>query len=231
MGTSRFTTSRRVIAGVAGVAGIAAGVPAAIGVGAPAAAAPAAAPAASANIDRLLVQARRRYGEEVHGSAVHLEVRRVAADPAVRRMLQAGDVTGLRSYVDNRFSAVWYHQHLSHLRIMRGSGVLVDVGVPFVVAPATQTLRGTHGRALATLEVSIQDVVGYVRYMHRNFPVDVVARGQGVGHVKTSLPAAANVNLPARGTVTIAGRRYVVRSFHTRAMAAEPLTIWILAKA
>jgi hypothetical protein len=36
--------------------------------------------------------------------------------------------------------------------------------------------------------------------------------------------------LPARGPVTIAGRRYLVRSFHETALAGEPVTVWILRK-
>ena len=48
---------------------------------------------------------------------------------------------------------------------------------------------------LGTLQLSIQDVIGYVKYMHRNYHVDVVVRGRGAGHVRTSLPAAASMSL------------------------------------
>jgi hypothetical protein len=117
------------------------------------------------------------------------------------------------------------------MRIRKGSSVVVETGVPFVVAPSKVTLRASNGRSLGTLEVSIQDEIGFVRYMHRNYPVDVVVRGQGPGHVKTSLPAAANATLPSQGPATIAGRRYLVRSFRETAWNGEPVTIWILAKA
>jgi hypothetical protein len=49
--------------------------------------------------------------------------------------------------------------------------------------------------------------------------------------VRTLLPAAAHAHLPARGTVTLAGRRYAVRSFAQRAWAGEPVTVWILVPA
>jgi hypothetical protein len=48
------------------------------------------------------------------------------------------------------------------------------------------------------------------------------------GHVRTSLGAAARVRLPVSGQVTIAGRRYFVRSFREIGWGNEPLTVWIL---
>ena len=39
---------------------------------------------------------RRRYSEEVHGSAVHKQLRRVAADPVLLHALRAHDFGGLR---------------------------------------------------------------------------------------------------------------------------------------
>ena len=47
-------------------------------------------------------------------------------------------------------------------------------------------------------------------------------------NVRTSLPAAARIALPSTGTVTVAGHRYVVRSFRERGLAGEALRIWIL---
>jgi hypothetical protein len=181
-------------------------------------------------IDRLTTVARRRYSTEVHGGVVFGTLHRVARDPQLRAALQSGDLPGARAYVQRQFSAVWYHWHVSRLRVVKGSRVLIDAGVPFVVAPAQMTLRGSGGQSLATLQVSIQDVIGYVRYMHRNYPVDVVVRGQGAAHVRSSLPAATHAQLPARGPVTVGGRRYLVRSFHATALGNEPVTVWILAK-
>jgi hypothetical protein len=90
------------------------------------------------------------------------------------------------------------------------------------------TLRDSHGRSLGTLQVSIQDEIGFVRYMHRNYPVDVVVRGRGAAHVRSSLPAAQNAHLPAAGAVTLAGKRYQVGSFAAKALGGEPVTAWIL---
>jgi hypothetical protein len=184
-----------------------------------------------APIDRLTDVARRRYAVEVHGGVAIGTARRVARDPTLLRTLQSADGAATRAYVRRQFPAVWYHWHVSRMRIRKGSAVVVETGVPFVVAPSQVTLRSSSGRTLGTLEVSVQDVIGFVRFMHRNYPVDVVVRGKGAAHIRTSLPGAEHANLPSRGPVTIAGRRYLARSFHETAWNREPVTVWILTKA
>jgi hypothetical protein len=179
-------------------------------------------------IDKLTAQAQRRYGEEIHGRAAHVALRRVAADPGLRRAIASDRPSTVRAYVRRQFRPVWYHWHVSAVRIVRGSQVLAQAGVPFAVAPSQTTLRDVHGRVVGTLQISIQDEIGFVRYMHRNFGVDIVVRGRAAQHVRTSLPAAATRPLPARGTVTIGGRRMAVRSFHATALGGEPVTVWVL---
>jgi hypothetical protein len=183
---------------------------------------------ATTAIDHLTEVAKRRYVQEVQGGVAHATLRRVARDPALLAALRSGDTTRLRTYVRSQFNRVWYHWHVSRLRILRGSQMLIDVGVPFVVAPSQMTLQDARGRSLATLQTSIQDEIGFVRFMHRNYPVDVVVRGRGAAHVRTSLPAAANAHLPDSGTATVAGARYQVRSFRQTALGNEPVMVWIL---
>jgi hypothetical protein len=189
------------------------------------------APQTAAAIDNLTAVARRQYAAEVHGGVAIRTARRVARDPALLRTLQSGNVAATQAYVRREFPAAWYHWHVSRMRIRKGSSVVVETGVPFVVAPTQVTLRSTSGRSLGTLEVSIQDEIGFVRLMHRNYPVDVVVRGTGAADVRSSLPAATHANLPSSGPATIAGRRYLVRSFHETAWNGEPVTVWILTKA
>lgn len=195
---------------------------------APHAAATAAQRAHMSAIDRLTKVAIRRYRIEAHGGIAFGTMHRVARDPVLLRTLRSGNVTALRAYVRQQYRPLWYHWHVSRVRILNGSRVLADAGVPFVVAPVHMTLRGPGGRALGTLEVSIQDVIGFVRFMHRNYPVDIVVRGRGPAHVRTSLPAATTKRLPSHGATTIAGRRYLVRSFHETALAGEPVMVWVL---
>jgi hypothetical protein len=177
-------------------------------------------------IDRLAAVARQRYSEEITGAAVHKQLKRVAADPVLLGALRSGDLTALRAEV--RLQDATPHAHISRLRVVRGSRVLADAGVVFPVAPAQRALHDAHGRYLGTLQLCIQDVIGYVKYLRRNVHVDVVVRGRGAGHVRTSLPAAAQVTLPSAGNVTIAGNRYRVRSFSEHGLAGETLRIWIL---
>lgn len=177
-------------------------------------------------IDRLAVVARQRYSEEVHGAAVHKQLRRVAADPVLLQALRTDNLGALRAEV--RLQDATPHAHISRLRVVRGSRVLANAGVVFVVAPAQKALHDARGRYLGTLQLSIQDVIGYVKYMHRNVHVDVVVRGRGAAHLRTSLPGAAGVHLPTSGTVSVGGLRYQVISFSERGLAGETLRIWIL---
>jgi hypothetical protein len=177
-------------------------------------------------IDRLASVARQRYSEEVTGAAVHKQLRRVAADPVLLRALRSGSLTALRAEVSLQDATP--HAHISRLRVLRGSRVLADAGVVFPVAPAQQTLHDAHGHSIGTLQLCIQDVIGYVKYLHRNVHVDVVVRGHGAAHVRTSLPAAANMTLPHTGPVMVAGHHYLVRFFTEPGLAGETLRIWIL---
>ena len=177
-------------------------------------------------IDRLASLARQRYSEEVTGSAVHKQLRRVAADPVLLRALSSGNLPALRAEV--RLQDATPHAHISRMRVVRGSRVLADAGVVFPVAPAQTALHDAHGHYLGTLQLCIQDVIGYVKYLHRNVHVDVVVRGHGAGHVRTSLPPATSMTLPTEGPVVAGGHRYLVRSFTEHGLAGETLRIWIL---
>jgi hypothetical protein len=184
------------------------------------------APKPKSAIDRLAAVARQRYSEEVNGAAVHKQLKRVAADPVMLRALRSGNLAALRAEV--RVQNATPHAHITRLRVVRGSRVLADSGGAFVVAAAQKALHDARGKTLGMLQLSIQDVIGYVKYMRRNVHVDVVVRGQGAGRVRTSLPAALHVTLPSSGTVMVAGHRYRVRSFRERGLAGETLRIWIL---
>jgi hypothetical protein len=189
--------------------------------------------AAGRQIDRLAQDAKRRWDNQIHGRAVHAKLQRLSGDATLRRILTSGNVGALRAYVDRTYPRVWYHWHVSRMRVVRGSRLFADAGVPFCVAPGQMTLRGAHGRYLGTLQVSIQDVIGYVRLMHRNYPMDVVVRGRGAAHVKTSLGHENSglvryARLPNSGRTTVAGGHYNVRSFTATALGGEPVKVWIL---
>ena len=77
------------------------------------------------------------------------------------------------------------------------------------------------------IEASMQDVIGFVKLVHRLTGVQVVVRG-APGHAESSLPGATGTALPASGNATIAGQPYVVRSFREVGFGGEALQVWIL---
>jgi hypothetical protein len=188
--------------------------------------------AARSNIDGMLATARAVYDGQVRGAHSLAVLHRVGSDPVLLRDLQAHQLAAARAYVAHQFPKVWYHWHVSRLRVMQGNQLVSELGVPFVLPPSQMTLRGAGGAPVGTLQVSMQDEIGFVRLIHRHHPfVQVVIRGQGASHLRTSMHAAALVKLPASGSVRLAGRRYLVRSFNEPSWDGGPVTIWILAPA
>ena len=67
----------------------------------------------------------------------------------------------------------------------------------------------------------MQDVIGFVKLVHRLTGADVVVRG-APGHVESSLPGATDDGAARRrGTRRSPARRYVVRSFREVGFAAS----------
>ena len=97
----------------------------------------------------------------------------------------------------------------------------------FDVAGSTVELRGAGGSSLGTLQITVQDVIGFIKLVHKLNAADVLVRGAG-GQMRTSLPAAASVSLPSSGCALVGSRQYVVGSFHETSYTGEPLTIWVL---
>ncbi|HWX86910.1 MAG TPA: hypothetical protein VNX67_01905 [Solirubrobacteraceae bacterium] len=162
------------------------------------------------------------------------QLSRIAGDRVLLNALSRGDVAGAQAEADAQLTSPGNHfAHVTRISVVRGSRVLVNATVNsdgvFVVAPGSRVLR-SRGRGLGTLLVSIQDVTGYVKVVHDLTGADVVARGAS-GRVRISRGAPPVGRLPRSGRVTIAGRRYDVRSFRELGWGNEPLTIWILLKA
>jgi hypothetical protein len=178
--------------------------------------------------DPMLATAMRRYRQEATGRRVYRLLARVARDQGLFVAMQSQSTARVRAYVARKYPLVWRHWHVTRLLITRGGRVLADAGSPFDVAGLARTLQYTSADEHDILRISVQDVLGYVRFMHRNYGVQIVVRGRGPGRVRTSLPAAAHRHLSDRGRVTIEGRRYRVASFREVGWRGEPLKIWIL---
>ncbi|MCW3069586.1 MAG: hypothetical protein JWL67_2211 [Solirubrobacterales bacterium] len=175
--------------------------------------------------------ATRIYERETKGTKLRRETTRISRDAILLSSLSRGDLAGAQAEADSQLTRPSNHfAHVTRISVVRGARVLVNAtlnsdGV-YVVAPATRALR-LHGRPLGTLLVSIQDVTGFVKLVHHITGADVAVRGAS-GHVRASLGAAAAARLPTSGQVTLAERRYRVRSFREPGWEAEPLTVWLL---
>ncbi|MGI8556907.1 MAG: hypothetical protein ACR2ND_01130 [Solirubrobacteraceae bacterium] len=176
-----------------------------------------------ARADTYAAVARRLYNEERAGSSDQSAARVIAVLPRFAQAVQRGDPVAARRAL--RHQPV---RHAVRARLVLGGRVFADVGLPFVVGGEVHPYRSSNPQRVGTIEVSIQDITGYIRLMHRLCGVQMLVRGQS-GHVATLLPAAAAIALPAAGYVSISGRRYRVSSFTRRGFAGEPLSVWVLA--
>lgn len=182
-------------------------------------------------IDETVKVAKASYDSETKGRVLHRQLARIARDGILLNALIRGDVAAAQAEANAQLSSPGNHfAHVTRIGVARGSRVLVNATVNadgvFVVAPGSRVLR-SRGRVLGTLLVSIQDVTGYVKVVHDLTGATVVARG-GSGRVRVSRDAPPLGRLPTSGHVTLAGRRYAVRSFHEVGWGGEPLTVWIL---
>jgi hypothetical protein len=177
---------------------------------------------AQVRVDAFATVAKLTYAEEVYGapngSAFHV----ISKIPALLDGLTTGD------YALARYAM--HHQPIRHavaVRVTRRGRTLIHVGLRFVVGGRVHALHNQNGKYLGQIEVSIQDVVGFIKLIHRLTYCEVVVQGS-TGQAMTSLDAAAGLALPASGPVDVAGREYTVSSFTERGFAGEPLHIWIL---
>ncbi len=167
-----------------------------------------------------------RYALERDGLAVHVALGQIAADRVLTDALAAGKLVAARTEAVRQ--VVHGHHHVTAIRVRRGSRVLLETdSYPFDVAGAEAPLRDRRGAVVGTLDVTIQDVIGFIRLVHEYRATQVVVRGAH-GEAKSSIAAALAVHLPAAGCAAVAGRTYAVRSFGEVGFTGEPLTIWIL---
>jgi hypothetical protein len=167
--------------------------------------------------------AKRRYDHEHFGVAVHDALRRVARDRMLLHDLSAGSMRAALAEGNRQLIL-----HTVRIRVVHASRVVMDANSKsFAVGGAKEELYGLRHKALGRAEVTVQDILGFIKLVHKYHPGDVVVRGQN-GHIESSLRAATRVRLPASGCTTIAGHQYLVRSFPRTGFAGEPLKIWVL---
>ena len=187
--------------------------------------------AGTPSVNPVGAEAKAIYLNEVKGFKLSQQLTRIASDQLLLAALARGDVAAAQAEANAQLHApIEHYAHVTRISVLQGSRVVVNAtlnsdGV-FVVAPGSRVLR-RRGRVLGTLLLSLQDVTGFVKLVDHVTGAEALVRGSS-GNVRTSLPAADGVRLPASGRVTIAGRAYRVKSFTETGWGNETLTVWVL---
>jgi hypothetical protein len=194
----------------------------AIGAGGGSAAAGCGAATDGTYLDTAFAVARQISAGESDGNAVRQALRTITGDQALTTAVAADDVAAVHAQV---LALVFNHEHIVRLRVLRAGSVLVDFGGPLVLSPVHGTLR-SGGRVVGTFVASIQDDAGYRKLVARLVGGDAVMRYRG--RTVMSDIAVGDAALPARGSVTIGGARYLVASFTDGRFPSGTLRIWLL---
>jgi hypothetical protein len=178
---------------------------------------------ASSRAEQALIWARARYLTEARGRVIHADLRQIAGDMTLLGALSRGELHGALVAANRQLV-----RHVVRIRVLRGARVLVDANPSsFDVRGSGIELRAPNGTSLGRLQITVQDVIGFIKLTDKLTAADVVVRSDG-GQLRTSLPGAAGSSLPASGCTRIGSRPYLVRSFRETSFTGEPLTIWLL---
>jgi len=154
---------------------------------------------------------------------IHADLRQIAHDRVLIGALSVGNLNSALAEANRQLV-----RHVVRIRVLRGAHVALDANsTSFDVAGSGMQLHAADGRSLGRLQITVQDVIGFIKLVHKLNAADVVVRGT-LGDMRTSLPAAAKLSLPRSGCTQIGSRQYVVRSFNEASFTGEPLTIWLL---
>jgi hypothetical protein len=147
---------------------------------------------------------------------IHHDLRQIASDPVLLRALSAGNLKSALTEANRQLV-----RHVVQVSVLRGSRVLVDANPSsFDVGGSGLEMRARNGVSLGRLQITVQDVIGFIKLVHKLDAADVVVRGGG--QVRTSLPALATLSLPRSGCRQIGTQRYLVSSFEETSFRGEP---------
>ncbi|MCW2994436.1 MAG: hypothetical protein JWQ18_1931, partial [Conexibacter sp.] len=163
---------------------------------------------------------------EARGATVRRVLRHVATDRRFERAVANADPVALRAAIIRFFRT--RSLHVVRVRAMTTDGRLVgDVGGPYVLCPASRTIRDAAGRALGRVTLSVQDDTGYIKLMRRFTGAAVVLR-TATGTVPGSTLMPGPPAIPARGEVAVGDRQFNTYTFTTGAFPDGPLTVALL---
>lgn len=170
-----------------------------------------------------LARAQARYALEWRGRTIHVDLRRIAADRALVDALASGQLGAAQLAAEAQLI-----HHVVQIRVLRGGRAIVDANpTSFDVAGSELVLHGPHGTTLGTLEITLQDIIGFLKLDRHLYHAATVVRGSG-GRVLSSLPHAVAPALPESGCVRVAGARWTVSHMSRPGYAGEHLEIWVL---
>lgn len=179
-------------------------------------------PAGAARARAALIGAEARYHLEERGRTIHADLQQIAHDSAFTSALTAGDLHGALEAANRELV-----RHVVRIRVIRGSHVLVDANpTSFDVGGSSLELFSGGGRDLGRLVITVQDVIGFNKLVHKLQHADVIVRG--AGDARTTLSSVPKGRLPTSGCARIGGRTYVLGSFVRKGFTGEPLRIWVL---
>jgi hypothetical protein len=187
----------------------------------------AAQPAVQEQLQTLATVAERIYSQESKGSVDQSPIRKLLRNPALTQAIRSGDAAAASREAD---IIVTGSAHTTGIRVLKGGREFINVagktktGGSFLVGGKTRPLRSVPG---VKVQISIQDILGYVSLVHRVTGTEVVVRGSA-GHALASLPAATHAKLPRSGRARLAGRTYRAISFGEPGWSGERLTVWLL---
>jgi hypothetical protein len=165
--------------------------------------------------------AQRIYTEESKGTVDQSPLRTLERDRILLRAIGSDNGAAATAEANRVMAAA---SHITGIRVLRNGRMLANVALPFVVGGKLRPLRGAPG---VQVEISIQDILGYVSLVKRVTGTQVVVRGSG-GQALASVPAATRATLPRSGQVQVAGRTYQAISFAEPGWAGERLQVWLL---
>ena len=170
--------------------------------------------------------ARRLLAAEQSSGDVARSLRYVARRPGLPARRGVGGPGGdprrdRRIFRDHRF-------HIVRVRLQRGARLLLDVGGPYVLAPASATVRGPGGARGRPLHA-----VGPGRHGLHQARAPLHRRRGPAPHGRAGWSPAARFHpgpssIPAHGAVSYAGRSYRAVSFTGTAFPSGPLRISLL---
>jgi hypothetical protein len=180
-------------------------------------------PTAEIVADTLGGVAMNIYRGELSSPKVQAVVREVETAPAFRTAVEQRNPAVARAEIIDLFES---RLHVVRVRVETPSGVLVDVGGPYVLAPVRGAIRGAHGRVIGHFLLALQDDEGYLLLAHAFTGAQVLMR-EGATQVMGTLTPGP-VGVPDHGRVLYGGVSYQAYSFVARAFPEGALRISLL---